>query len=239
MILESDPASRTDTATVAQILTGLSRKVDELLAGVDKTSSPADLSRFGREHERILKYLNVAIVHSVNPWLERQTRELATEFEFRQEDVVAAIRVAALSNQMDWSEVANCRVNPIRGTLGCRALLELRDGSSKVVLCEFDRREQRWKVKHFGPRIMEVVREELLRYGRTLPQDYDEKFEQATFSLDEPASRFMLNKEGVARVEATLILKSSRIDSPWQVVYLKWNDEILVDRANPLTERAL
>lgn len=239
MILESDPASRTDTATVAQILTGLSRKVDELLAGVDKTSSPADLSRFGREHERILKYLNVAIVHSVNPWLERQTRELPTEFEFRQEDVVAAIRVAALSNQMDWSEVANCRVNPIRGTLGCRALLELRDGSSKVVLCEFDRREQRWKVKHFGPRLMEVVREELLRYGRTLPQDYDEKFEQATFSLDEPASRFMLNKEGVARVEATLILKSSRIDSPWQVVYLKWNDEILVDRANPLTERAL
>jgi hypothetical protein len=86
---------------------------------------------------------------------------------------------------------------------------------------------------------MEVVREELLRHGRTLPQDYDEKFEQATFSLDEPASRFMLNKEGVARVEATLILKSSRIDSPWQVVYLKWNDEILVDRANPLAERAL
>lgn len=236
MILESNPASRTETATVAQILTGLSRKVDELLTGVDKTNSPTDLARFGREHERILKYLNTAIVHSVNPWLHKQTTGLATEFEFRSQDVEAAIRVAALSNEMDWDEVANCRVNPIRGTLGCRALLELKDGSSKVVLCEYDRREQRWKVRHFGPRIMEVVKQELARHGRTLPNDYDEKFEQATFSLDEPASRFFLRKEGVARVEATLVLNSTEPDHPWQVVYLKWNDEIVVDRANPLAE---
>ena len=236
MILEADPSSRTQTATVAQILTGLSRKVDELVTGVDKTASAADLARFGREHERILKYLNVAIVQSVNPWLEAQTAGLATEFQFREQDVEAAIRIAALSNQMDWDEVAGCRVNPIRGTLGCRALLELRDGSSKVVLCEFDRREQRWKVRHFGPRIMDVVREELARHGRRLPEDYDEKFEQATFSLDEPASRFMLNKEGVARVEATLTLNSNQADHPWQIVYLRWNDEILVDRANPLAE---
>jgi hypothetical protein len=236
MILESDPGSRTETATVAQILTGLSRKVDELLAGVDKTASPGDLTRFGREHERILKYLNVAIVQSVNPWLERQTSGLATEFQFREQDVEAAIRLAALTSEMDWDEVANCRVNPIRGTLGCRALLELKDGSSKVVLCEYDRREQRWKVRHFGPRILDVVREELARHGRILPEDYDEKFEQATFSLDEPASRFFLHKEGVARVEATLVLSSSQLDHPWQVVYLKWNDETLVDRANPLAQ---
>ena len=236
MILESTPGSRNDTATVAQILTGLSRKVDELLTGVDKTASSVDLARFAREHERILKYLNVAIVQSVNPWLERQTSELATEFEFREQDVEAAIRVAALTNEMDWGEVANCRVNPIRGTLGCRALIELKDGSSKVVLCEYDRREQRWKVKYLGPRIIEVVREELARHGRTLPDDYDEKFEQATFSLDEPSSRFMLNKDGVARVEATLVLSSSEPDHPWQIVYLKWNDEILVDRANPLAQ---
>jgi hypothetical protein len=112
--------------------------------------------------------------------------------------------------------------------------LQLKDGSSKVVLCEYDRREQRWKVRHFGPRILDVVRAELARHGRTLPEDYDEKFEQATFSLDEPASRFMLHKEGIARVEATLVLSSSHPDHPWQVVYLKWNDEILIDRANPL-----
>ena len=236
MILESDPGSRTATATVAQILTGLSRKVDELLTGVDRTASSVDLTRFAREHERILKYLNVAIVQSVNPWLERQTRAVANEFEFRPHDVEAAIRAAALTNEMDWDEVANCRLNPIRGTLACRALLELQDGSSKVVLCEYDRRGRRWKVKHFGPRIMEVVRAELARHGRTLPDDYDEKFEQATFSLDEPASRFLLRKEGVARVEATLVLSSAQPDHPWQTVYLKWNDEILVDRANPLAE---
>ena len=87
MILESTPGSRNDTATVAQILTGLSRKVDELLTGVDKTASSVDLARFAREHERILKYLNVAIVQSVNPWLERQTSELATEFEFREQSL--------------------------------------------------------------------------------------------------------------------------------------------------------
>ncbi len=46
----------------------------------------------------------------------------------------------------------------------------------------------------------------------------------------------MLNKEGVARVEATLVLSSSQPDHPWQIVYLKWNDEILVDRANPIAE---
>lgn len=236
MILESHPSAKSDTATVAQILTGLSRKIDQFLTGVDKSSSPNDLARFAREHERILKYLNIAILQSVNPWLERQTRELATEFEFREEEVVEAIRVAALANKMDWDEVTKCKVNPIRGTLGCRALLELRDGASKVVLCEFDRRYQRWKVKHFAPLVMDVVREELARLGRILPQKYDEKFEQATFSLDEPACRFMLRKDGVACVEATLVLKADPIGDHWQVVYLKWDDEVLIDRANPLAE---
>ena len=237
MILESHPSAKTDTATVAQILIGLSRKVDQYIAGVDKSSSPKDLTRFAREHERILKYLNVAILQSVNPWLDRQTRELATEFEFREEEVAEVIRVAALANKMDWDEVTECRVNPIRGTLGCRALLKLRDGASKVVLCEFDRRYQRWKVKHIAPLVMDVVREELVRLGRVLPQKYDEKFEQATFSLDEPACRFMLRKDGVARVEATLVLRASPTGHEWQVVYLKWDDEILIDRANPLAEQ--
>jgi hypothetical protein len=238
MILESHPSSKSDTATVAQILTGLSRKVDQFLSGVDKSSSPNDLARFAREHERILKYLNIAILHSVNPWLERQTKNLGTEFEFREEEVVEAIRVAALANKMDWDEVTRCKVNPIRGTLGCRALLDLRDGASKVVLCEFDRRYQRWKVKHIAPLVMDVVREELVRLGHVLPQKYDEKFEQATFSLDEPACRFMLRKDGVARVEATLVLKTHPTGHEWHVVYLKWDDEILIDRANPLAEQA-
>ncbi len=238
MILESHPSTKNDTATVAQILTGLSRKIDQFLAGVDKSSSPKDLARFAREHERILKYLNTAILHSVNPWLERQTRNLGTEFEFREEEVVEAIRVAVLANKMDWNEVTRCKVNPIRGTLGCRALLELRDGASKVVLCEFDRRYQRWKVNHIAPLVMDVVRAELVRLGHTLPQKYDEKFEQATFSLDEPACRFMLRKDGVARVEATLVLKTHPTGHEWHVVYLKWDDDVLIDRANPLAEQA-
>ncbi len=236
MILESHPSTKSDTATVAQILTGLSRKVDQYLTGVDKSSSPNDLARFAREHERILKYLNIAILQSVNPWLERQTRELATEFEFREEDVVEAIRVAALANKMDWADVTKCKVNPIRGTLGCRTLLELRGGASKVIFCEFDRRYQRWRVKYFAPLVMDVVREACVRVGRNLPQEYDEKFEQATFSLDEPACRFMLRKEGVGRIEATLILKTNPTGHEWQVVYLKWDDEILIYRANPLAE---
>ena len=94
------------------------------------------------------------------------------EFEFREEEEVEAIRVAALANKMDWEGVTECRVNPIRGTLGCRALLKLRDGASKVVLCEFDRRYQRWKVIHFAPLVMDVVREELVRLGRILPQKF-------------------------------------------------------------------
>ncbi len=235
MILESHPSAKNDT--VVQILTGLGRKVDQFLAGVDKSSSSKDLSRFAREHELVLKYLNTAILQSVNPWLERQTSELATEFEFREEEVVEAIRVAALANKMDWEGVTECRVNPIRGTLGCRALLKLRDGASKVVLCEFDRRYQRWKVIHFAPLVMDVVREELVRLGRILPQKFDEKFEQATFSLDEPACRFMLRKDGVTRVEATLILRAHPTGHEWQVVYLKWDDEVLIDRANPLAEQ--
>jgi hypothetical protein len=163
---------------------------------------------------------------------------LATEFEFSEDEVVSAIRVAVLSNQMDWDDIINCRVNPIRGTLGCRALLELRDGSSKVVLLEYDRQYHKWRVKHFAPRVTDVVREELRHHGRTLPEDYDEKFEQATFHLDEPATRFMLHKKGVARIEATLVLDPSRSEDPWKVVFLRWNEEVLVDRTNPLAQQS-
>jgi hypothetical protein len=35
----------------------------------------------------------------------------------------------------------------------------------------------------------------------------------------------------VARVEATLVLDGARGENPWRVVYLKYNDEVLVDRS--------
>ncbi len=44
----------------------------------------------------------------------------------------------------------------------------------------------------------------------------------------------MLNKRGTARVEATLLLEPSQNENPWKVVFLKWNDEILVNHINPL-----
>jgi hypothetical protein len=44
----------------------------------------------------------------------------------------------------------------------------------------------------------------------------------------------MLNKRGTGRAEATLILDPSQNDRPWKVVFLKWNDEVLINRVNPL-----
>jgi hypothetical protein len=82
-----------------------------------------------------------------------------------------------------------------------------------------------------GPRLADVVRDALQKRGRTLPPDYDEKFEQPTFRLDEQSCRFLWLKRGVARVEATLVLDSGRVENPWRVVYLKYTDEVLVDRA--------
>jgi hypothetical protein len=104
------------------------------------------------------------------------------------------------------------------------------DGSSKVVLLEYDRRRRAWQVKHFGPRITDVVNYELKKHGRTIPDDYDEKFEQPTFRLEEQSCRFLLVKRGSARIEATLVLDTSNLEIPWKVVYLKWNDDTLVDR---------
>ena len=117
------------------------------------------------------------------------------------------------------------------------AALEIGTAFTEQMVTEFDRRNQRWEVKHFAPLVMDVVREELVRLGRVLPQNYDEKFEQATFNLDEPACRFMLRKDGVARVEATLVLKADPLGHSWQVVYLKWDDDVLIDRANPLAQQ--
>ena len=37
-------------------------------------------------------------------------------------------------------------------------------------------------------------------------------------------------KRNVARVEATLVLDEDRDENPWDVVFLKYNDEVLVDR---------
>ena len=77
--------------------------------------------------------------------------------------------------------------------------------------------------------------EQILSLGKVKdPPEYDEKYEQPTVSLEEQSCRFLLVKRNQVRVEATLVLESSRTESPWKVVYLKWNNEILVDRDDPL-----
>ena len=227
----SDPRTAAEGSGVVQILTGLARKVDELIRTTDKSRDPQELTRLVKEYERALKYLNTVVVHSVNPWLSRQTADLGTEFEFKKEDVENAVRRHASRQGLDWGEdVAGFEAHAIRGTLGCRALVKLTDGSSKVVLLDFDRRRQDWQVRHMGPRLTDVVRDALRQRGRSLPSDYDEKFEQPTFRLDEQSCRFLWLKRGVARVEATLVLDPSRGENPWRVVYLKYNDDVLVDR---------
>ena len=79
------------------------------------------------------------------------------------------------------------------------------------------------------------VPEEVLYPGEAWPskKDYDEKYEQPTFSLEEQSCRFLLIKRGAVRIEATLVLDANETDNPWKVVYLKWNDDLLVDRTNP------
>lgn len=236
-IAEADSSDTTvagEAASVGQILTGLTRKVDELIRATDKSRDPQELARLVKEYERALKYLNTVVVHSVNPWLQRQTADLGTEFEFKKEDVEDAVRRHTSRQGLVWNEdVVGFEAHAIRGTLGCRALLKLADGSSKVLLLDFDRKHQDWQVRHMGPRLTDVVREALRQHGRTLPDDYDEKFEQPTFRLDEQSCRFLLVKREVARVEATLVLDSGRGENPWRVVYLRFNDDVLVDRTQP------
>jgi len=184
-----------------------------------------------KEHDRALKYLNTAVVHSVNPWLERQTAELSTEFVFRQEEVLKTVREHTAHHGIDWErDVESFVTHGIRGTLGCRSLMRLADGSSKVVLLNYHRRRQAWQVRYLGPRVTDVVRDALQKKGKHLPDDYDEKREQPTFSLDEQSCRFFMLKRNVARVEATLVLDEDRDENPWDVVVLKYNDEVLVDR---------
>jgi len=227
----SDPKTLAEGNGVLQILTGLAKKVDELIRTTDKSRDPQELGRLVKEYERALKYLNTVVVHSVNPWLSRQTADLGTEFEFKKEEVEQAVRSHASRQGLDWGEdVVGFEAHVIRGTLGCRALVKLADGASKVVLLDYDRKRQNWQVRHMGPRLTDVVRDALRQRGRALPDDYDEKFEQPTFRLDEQSCRFLWLKRGVARVEATLVLDTSRGDDPWRVVYLKYNDEVLVDR---------
>ena len=232
-IAESSGEARPDATKVERILSGLSKKVDQLFDQVEKTKNPAQLARFAREYERVVRYVNVVILHSVNPWLERHTRGLTTEFDFIEEEVVDAIRGASAGHGLDWNnDVEDCEAHLIRGTLGCRALLQLVDGSSKVVLLEYDRRRRAWQVKHFGPRIADVVNGELNKHGHRIPDDYDEKFEQPTFRMEEQSCRFLLIKKGSVRIEATLVLDLSNVEKPWRVVYLKWNDDVLADRDN-------
>lgn len=227
----SDPKTLAEANGVLQILTGLAKKVDELIRTTDKSRDPQELGRLVKEYERALKYLNTVVIHSVNPWLSRQTVDLGTEFEFKKKDVEDAVRRHASRQGLDWGEdVVGFEAHVIRGTLGCRALVKLADGASKVVLLDYDRKRQDWQVRHMGPRLTDVVRDALRQRGRALPDDYDEKFEQPTFRLDEQSCRFLWLKRGVARVEATLVLDSSRGDNPWRVVYLKYNEDVLVDR---------
>jgi hypothetical protein len=234
-ISEADRNARGDNQKAERILSGFERKVNELVKAVEKTTTTAELERFAREYERVVRYINVVILHSVNPWLGRQTEGLATEFDFREEEVVEVIRETAALHGLDWdNDVERHEAHRIRGTLGCRALLQLVDGSSKVVILEYDRRRRAWRVKHFGPRIADIVSEEVRRFGRSIPDDYDEKYEQPTFSLEEQSCRFLLIKRNAVRIEATLVLDSSNTETPWKVVYLTWNEDVLVDRGNPL-----
>ena len=230
-IVEVDRDAAGDARAVLQILGGLKRKVAELVRSVENARQPNDLMRLVKEYERALKYLNMVIVHAINPWLHRQTVELSTEFEFRKEDVLDALRRHTAHRGLEWErDVESFEAHPIRGTLGCRALIQLADGSSKVVLLNYDRKRQQWLVRYLGPRVTDVVRDALHEHGRSLPSDYDEKHEQPTFSLDEQSCRFVLNKRDVARIEATLVLDSEQTDTLWKVVYLKHNDDVLTDR---------
>ena len=232
LIVNSDTSAASEGKATRQVLSGLSKKVTELVASTEKARDHAELSRILKEYDRALKYLNTAVVHSVNPWLERQTAELSTEFVFRQEEVLDAVREHTAHHGIDWErDVESFETHGIRGTLGCRSLMRLADGSSKVVLLNYHRQRQAWQVRYLGPRVTDVVRDALRKRGKRLPDDYDEKREQPTFSLDEQSCRFFLLKRDVARVEATLVLDGSRDENPWDVVFLKYNDEVLVDRS--------
>lgn len=231
LIVASDPSSQEYGKNVLQILGGLVRKVADLTRSVDKSRDPAELVRLTMEYERALKYLNTVVVHSVNPWLERQTGDMGKEFVYNKMEVEATVRAHTERHGLDWErDVEGFEAHVIRGTLGCRALVRLVDGSSKVLLLNYDRRQQDWVVRHMGPRLTDVVRHALLQYHKELPADYDEKFEQPTFSLDEQTCRFLWVKRNVARVEATLVLDTSDERNPWRIVYLKYNDQVLEDR---------
>ena len=232
LIVNSDTSAASEGKAARQVLSGLSKKVTELVASTEKARDHAELSRILKEYDRALKYLNTAVVHSVNPWLERQTAELSTEFVFRREEVLDAVREHTAHHGIDWErDVESFETHGIRGTLGCRSLMRLADGSSKVVLLNYHRQREAWQVRYLGPRVTDVVRDALRKRGKRLPDDYDEKREQPTFSLDEQSCRFFLLKRDVARVEATLVLDGSRDENPWDVVFLKYNDEVLVDRS--------
>ncbi len=89
-IVESEASDARTTAeggSVVQILAGLTRKVEELIRAADKSRDPQELARLVKEYERALKYLNIVVIHSVNPWLQYQTADPGTEFEFKKEDV--------------------------------------------------------------------------------------------------------------------------------------------------------
>ena len=220
LIAEADAESASDTKAVLQILSGLDRKVAELAQKTEKSRDSAEFARVLKEYDRALKYLNTVVIHAVNPWLERQTAELATEFAFRKEEVLVAVRLYTSQRGIDWDQdVERFEAHGIRGTLGCRALMHLSDGSSKVVVLNYHRRHQSWQVRYLGPRVTDVVREALRQKGRSLPDDYDEKHEQATFSLDEQSCRFFLMKREVARIEATLVLDSDQKENLWNIVY--------------------
>ena len=103
LIVNSDTSAASEGKAARQVLSGLSKKVTELVASTEKARDHAELSRILKEYDRALKYLNTAVVHSVNPWLERQTAELSTEFVFRREEVLDAVREHTAHHGIDWS----------------------------------------------------------------------------------------------------------------------------------------
>ena len=178
LIVNSETSAAREGKAARQVLGGISKKLTALVASTEKARDHAKLSRILKEYDRALKYLNTAVIHSVNPWLERQTAELSTEFEFRKNEVLEAVREHTAHHGIYWErDVESFEAYGIRGTLGCRSLMRLSDGSSKVVLLNYHRQRQAWQVRHLGPRVTDVVRDALRAEGKSLPDDYDEKRE--------------------------------------------------------------
>lgn len=224
------PEGEKQLKALRQVCDGLVKRLSETIHRLDQDSSDDGLQRALRDYNRVIQYVNTVVLHSVNPWLEYHTKSLSTEVDFDKDAVARVVAEKTKELGIDWDrDVIGLEAHPVRGTLSCRSLLKLADGSSKVVLLEYIRRERQWHVGHIGPRISDVVRDQLKQAGKKLPDDYDQKYENHSFGLDEQSCRFMLAKGDDFRVEATLVLRGDQPEHPWQVVYLKHRNSVLLD----------